>query len=99
MLNHAAPYTSKHILLQARMRKLRVFQDTHHPFQDDPRLVPWTMPPRRLRVKESVFNVPEGFAPLNPGAYRRRFGHLLPEEAVGQMAAGPEEVLVPLIGT
>ena len=68
--------------LQERARKLRIFPDEEHPFVGDPRLVPWAPMRRRLRIKEGLFEVPEGFEPLNADAYRKRYGHMLPEAAV-----------------
>ena len=67
---------------QERARKLRIFPDEEHPFVGDPRLVPWAPMQRRLRIKEALFEVPEGFEPLNADAYRKRYGHMLPEAAV-----------------
>lgn len=63
----------KNNLRAARARKLRLFAGPEHPFEGDPRLLPWTPPPRRLRVKEAAPDLPPGFAPLNPAAYARRF--------------------------
>ena len=85
--------------MQARMRKLRIFPGEEHPFKDDPRLVPWTMPPRKLKVKEGIFEVPDGFEPLNPRAYQRRFGHLLPEGRLGHATTASSNSLVPRIAT
>ena len=59
------------------MRKLCIFPEAKHPFEGYPQLVPWSMPERRLRVKEATFEMPEGFQPLNPEAYCKRFRHLL----------------------
>jgi large subunit ribosomal protein L13 len=64
----------KNRLRDARARKLRVFAGPDHPFAGDPRLVPWSPPPRKLRVKEPVVELPPGFVPLNPAAFERRFG-------------------------
>ena len=68
--------------MQARARKLRIFPDSDHPFKNDPRLVTYETPARRLRARESLFELPEGFEPLNQDAYRKRFGHMLPKEVV-----------------
>jgi len=64
----------KNRLRDARARKLRLFAGSEHPFVGDPRLVPWSPPPRKLRVKEATVTLPEGFVPLNPAAFERRFG-------------------------
>ncbi len=82
-------------LMQERARKLRIFPDEEHPFVGDPRLVPWEMPPRKLRVKEWLFEVPEGFEPLNADAYRKRFGHLLPDAARELLRKEPGESVIP----
>lgn len=65
---------------QARALKLRIFLDDDHPFKDDPRLVEVEPIQRKLRVREPLFELPEGFEPLNQAAYRKRFGHMLPQE-------------------
>jgi large subunit ribosomal protein L13 len=51
---------------QARDRKLRIFPDADHPFKDHPRLVPWDPPPRALRRKRPLWELPEGYVPFNP---------------------------------
>jgi hypothetical protein len=51
---------------QARDRKLRIFPDADHPFKDHPRLLSWDPPPRALRVKRPLWELPEGFVPFNP---------------------------------
>ena len=82
--------------MQERARKLRIFPDEEHPFVGDPRLVPWAPMQRRLRIKEGLFEVPEGFEPLNADAYRKRYGHMLPDavvEALRQPRDG--EALIP----
>ncbi len=63
----------KNRLRDARARKLRVFAGPDHPFAGDPRLVPWEPPPRKLRVKEDTVVLPDGFVPLNPARFERRF--------------------------
>ena len=77
----------KNALRASRARKLRVFAGEAHPFENDPRLVPWTPPPRTLRVKEAAPELPEGFAPLNAEAFVRRFrahkGFAVPGPGVG----------------
>lgn len=64
----------KNRLRDSRARKLRIFPGADHPFAGDARLVPFQMPPRRLRTKEPLVRLPEGFVPLNPTAFERRFG-------------------------
>eukprot|EP00775_Hariotina_reticulata_P010284 gene10284-10443_t len=54
-----------------RMRKLRVFPGPEHAFKGV-ELVPWTMPPRKVRDRGLGWLIPEGFEPLNPVAYARR---------------------------
>lgn len=61
--------------------KLRIYDDDEHPFKNDPRVVKFEPPPRNLRIKEPLFELPDGFQPMNREAYRKRFGHLLPEAA------------------
>ena len=63
----------KNNLRAARARKLRLFAGGEHPFAGDARLVRWTPPERRLRVKEAAPDLPPGFAPLNVDAFARRF--------------------------
>jgi len=82
---------------QERARKLRIFPDEEHPFVGDPRLVAWEMPPRKLRVKEGLFEVPEGFEPLNADAYRKRYGHMLPKDVVERLREGTGEAVVPAV--
>lgn len=62
----------------------------------DPRLVPWAPMQRRLRIKEALFEVPEGFEPLNADAYRKRYGHMLPEATVQALREeGDGEAVIP----
>ncbi|KAK9801927.1 hypothetical protein WJX73_005542 [Symbiochloris irregularis] len=84
----------KNKLRQARMRKLCIYPDAEHPFDQDT-LVPWTPPERRLRIKEAAFKVPEGFQPLNPAAYTRRFGHLLSNEALVKACTPAADSMLP----
>lgn len=67
--------------MQVRALKLRLFPGEQHPFGQHPQLVPWEPPPRRIRIREPLPDVEEGFEPMNPDAYIRRFGHMLPEAA------------------
>ena len=64
----------KNRLRDARARKLRLFAGPDHPFGGDPRLVDWAPSPRQLRVKEASVVLPDGFVPLNPARFERRFG-------------------------
>ncbi len=57
---------AKSLILQARDRKLRIFPDADHPFKDHPQLVHWQPPPRKLRVKHPLWELEEGFEPMNP---------------------------------
>jgi large subunit ribosomal protein L13 len=63
----------KNNLRASRARKLRIFAGPDHPFAGDPRLAPWSPPPRAVRPKEAAPDLPPGFAPLNPAAFARRF--------------------------
>lgn len=76
------------------MRKLCIYPDAEHPFHADT-LIPWRMPERRLRIKEAAFAVPEGFQPLNPAAYTRRFGHLLSSEALMKACTPAPDNMLP----
>lgn len=69
----------KNLLRKPRDRKLRIFPDADHPFQNHPQLLHWQMPPRKLRVKEPLFVLDPGSEPMNPVAYLRRYGHQLDE--------------------
>lgn len=42
------------------------------------------MPPRKLRNKGSFLEIPEGFEPMNPDAYMKKFGHRLAREQLKQ---------------
>jgi len=87
----------KNRLRRARALKLRIYPDEEHPFKDDPRLVRFEMPPRKLRVQEALFELPEGFHPLNKDAYRRRFSHMLPKEVRDALTLElPPSVSVPV---
>ncbi len=39
----------------------------------------------RRRVREPLFQLPEGFEPLNSTAYRKRFEHMLQPEALDKI--------------
>ena len=80
-------------LVQERARKLRIFPDEEHPFAQHPLLVPWEMAPRRRRVKEPLFELPEGFEPLNSTAYRKRFEHMLQPEAIAEVVKQSDAVI------
>ena len=51
-------------------------------------VLPFTMPPRKLRVKGELFELPPGFEPFNPAAYNKRFGHRLEGEQQQQHGSG-----------
>lgn len=63
--------------MQARARKLRIFRSEAHPFVKHPQLAEWEMPERRLRANKDFYDLPEGFEPMNPEAYRKRFWHMM----------------------
>ena len=52
--------------VQSMARKLRIFPGGRHDFEGHPQLLPFTMPPRKLRVKGQLFELPDGFEPFNP---------------------------------
>lgn len=79
--------------VQERARKLRIFPDDQHPFANHPQLVPWDVPTRRRRVKEPLFQLPEGFEPLNSTAYRKRFEHMLQPEAMARLTEQSDAVI------
>ena len=58
-------------------RKLRIYPGPRHDFEGRPDLLPFTPPPRKLRAKGELFELPPGFEPFNPSAYFKRFGHRL----------------------
>ena len=79
-------------MLQSMARKLRIFLDERHPFEDHPSLVEFEMPPRKLRVKGDLLVLPPGFEPLNPEAYYKRYGHRLARmQQQGQQIEVPTE--------
>lgn len=72
---------------QSMARKLRIFPGERHEFEGHPALLPFQMPPRKLREKGELFEMPPGFEPLNPQAYFKRFGHRLGKQQQGSDAA------------
>lgn len=50
-------------------RKLRIYPGERHEFEGHPDLAAFTMPPRKLREKGQLFELPPGFEPFNPQAY------------------------------
>ncbi|KAK9841542.1 hypothetical protein WJX74_007538 [Apatococcus lobatus] len=78
----------KNKLRKARALKLRLFPGSKHPFEEHPQLVPWEPPPRRIRIREPLPDLEEGYEPMNPDAYLRRFGHMLPESAKQAIRSG-----------
>ena len=75
-------------MVQNRMCKLLLYPDEQHEL-DAASLVPWEMPPRKLRRKEGLFELPEGFVPMNKAAYSKRFGHMLPRQQIQHMQQQP----------
>lgn len=74
-------------LVQSMARKLRIFPGERHDFEGHPALLPFQMPPRKLREKGELFELPPGFEPLNTQAYFKRFGHRLGKQQQGSDAA------------
>ena len=62
----------KNNLRRAMARKLRIFPGPEHGFEGHPDLVPYKMPPRKLRDKGEVYELPEGFQPFNPEVYWKK---------------------------
>ena len=58
---------------QSMARKLRISPGESHPFEGNPDLVPFEMPPRKLRQKGDILLLPPGFEPLNPDARNIRY--------------------------
>ncbi|KAK9916633.1 hypothetical protein WJX75_005148 [Coccomyxa subellipsoidea] len=85
----------KNKLRKERARKLRIYPGEEHPFADHPDLVPWDMPPRKRRIREALFELPEGYKPLNPTVYRKRFGHMLPAGDMSCLFEGEEKSVIP----
>ena len=67
-------------------RKLRIYAGPEHGLEGHPALLPFQMPPRKLREKGVLFELPEGFEPFNPAVYQKRYGHRL-----NKAAAAPEQ--------
>ena len=63
----------KNNLRKEMARKLRIYPGPKHDISGV-ELVPMQLPPRKLRDKEELFILPEGFEPFNPEAYWKRFG-------------------------
>lgn len=87
----------KNRLRKERARKLRIFPGEEHPFADHPDLVPWEMPQRRRRIKEALFELPEGYEPLNSTVYRKRFGHMLPGDMSVLFERGESSGTIPAL--
>lgn len=62
----------KNNLRNSMARKLRIFPGDQHDFNDYPDIVPFEMPPRKLKNRGDVTMLPEGFEPMNPEAYYKR---------------------------
>lgn len=70
----------KNNLRRSMARKLRIYTGERHDFEGHPQLQTFTMPPRKLRVKGELFELPPGFEPFNPQAYYAKYGHRLGKE-------------------
>lgn len=81
----------KNNLRRSMARKLRIFPGERHAFEDHPALTLFEMPPRKLRVKGELFDLPQGFEPFNPQAYYKRFGHRLGKQQQQQAAAAGQQ--------
>lgn len=66
--------------MQSMARKLRIYLDEDHPFDQHPELLKFEMPPRKLREKGDLLVLPEGYEPMNPEAYFKRYGHRLAKQ-------------------
>ncbi|KAL4426999.1 hypothetical protein ABPG77_009560 [Micractinium sp. CCAP 211/92] len=77
----------KNNLRRSMARKLRIFPGERHDFEGHPALLAFQMPPRKLREKGELFELPPGFEPLNTQAYFKRFGHRLGKQQQGSDAA------------
>ncbi|KAL4457973.1 hypothetical protein ABPG75_012838 [Micractinium tetrahymenae] len=77
----------KNNLRRSMARKLRIFPGERHEFEGHPALLPFQMPPRKLREKGELFELPPGFEPFNPQAYYKRFGHRLGKQQQGSGSA------------
>ena len=78
--------------MQSRMCKLVLYPGEEHEVPDftpSGGLIPWEMPPRKLQRQEGPFELPADFLPLNRPAYKRRFGHMLPQQQLQQLQLLP----------
>ena len=66
----------KNNLRRAMARKLRIFPGPEHDFENHPALVKQELPPRKIRDKGDIFEVPEGFQPFNPNVYEKKLERL-----------------------
>lgn len=82
----------KNNLRRSMARKLRIYPGPDHEFEgvEGAEVVPFEMPPRKLRIKGSLLELPPGFEPFNPEAYWKRYGHRLGKDAAEQAADSPE---------
>lgn len=68
----------KNLLRKAQARKLRIFPEDSHPFEDHPALQVWDgLRERNIRIKGDLFELPEGYEPANPEAWWQNSGRLL----------------------
>lgn len=63
----------KNNLRKEMSRKLRIYPGPEHGITGV-NIEPMKLPPRKIREKESLFILPEGFEPFNPEAYWKRYG-------------------------
>ena len=54
------------------------------------------MPPRKVRVNEELFVLPDGFDALNPSVYRKRFGHMLSPTEVERLKEAQPASMIPV---
>lgn len=80
----------KNNLRRSMARKLRIYPGPEHDLEGTgAEIVEFVMPPRKLREKGEVLELPEGFEPFNPQAYWKRYGHRLGKDAQQQQQEQP----------
>ena len=77
----------KNTLRREMARRLRIFAGPAHPFAGHPGAAPLELPPRKLREKGPMMEIPAGYEPLNPEAHARRYGHRIAAAAARRAAA------------
>jgi large subunit ribosomal protein L13 len=67
----------KNNLRRSMARKLRIFPGSNHAFEGQEGLdvVAMELRPRKIRGKGDVLEVPEGFEPMNPDVYWKKYGN------------------------